>query len=472
MIDIKVQRAKYVLGDFLASNVAWLTYNCIRWAMDNVHGFFTLPSFLLSKNVLLGQLLFPLIMLMVHYLSGYYNEVFRKSRLAELLTTLGSSLINSLIIFFVALLNDVVQDQLQINYEMILLLWLTLFSFTYVVRVLMTTYTARQIHRRRWFFRTLIVGSGQQAYVFSQRLDQMQYSNGNKILGFVNIPGENKVKNIDLPTYDLKDLSRVVEESAIEEIIIVPSRIDDHTMMRVIDNLYPLNIPIKITPNKTNILMSKARMNNFYGDPLVDISSSSMSHSGQNIKRVTDLLISVIVLLALIPAFIVVAIFIKLDSKGKIIYCQERVGYRNKPFHILKFRSMVSDAEAAGKPQLSSEDDPRITKVGHFLRKYRIDELPQFWNVLRGEMSLVGPRPERQFYVDQILKRRPDYAMVHRVLPGITSMGQVKFGYAENIDEMIERLDYDLLYLENMSLLNDLKIMAYTLKIVFTGKGV
>ena len=188
--------------------------------------------------------------------------------------------------------------------------------------------------------------------------------------------------------------------------------------------------------------------------------------------RVIDVATSLLLMLALSPVYAVIAIMIKLNSKGPVIYRQERVGYHNKPFIIYKFRSMIDNAEGGGTPQLSSETDPRITPVGRFLRKYRLDELPQFYNVLKGDMSLVGPRPERRYYVDQLVKYRPAYSLVHRVRPGITSMGQVKFGYAENLEEMIERLDYDLLYLDNMSVLTDLKILVYTMKIVITGKGV
>jgi lipopolysaccharide/colanic/teichoic acid biosynthesis glycosyltransferase len=178
-----------------------------------------------------------------------------------------------------------------------------------------------------------------------------------------------------------------------------------------------------------------------------------------------------VALVALTPLYIIVAAIIKSTSPGPIFYLQERVGLHNKPFNIIKFRSMVQDAEVAGKPQLSSDDDPRITPFGRFMRKYRIDELPQFWNVLKGEMSIVGPRPERKYYVDQILQRVPSYALLHQVRPGITSMGMVKFGYAKNVDEMVERVGHDLMYLDNMSLLNDLRILIYTIKIVFTGRG-
>ena len=159
-----------------------------------------------------------------------------------------------------------------------------------------------------------------------------------------------------------------------------------------------------------------------------------------------------------------------MGSKGPIFYTQKRIGLGGKPFHIIKFRSMKVDAEAAG-PQLSKEEDPRITAMGKYLRKTRLDEFPQFWNVLVGDMSVVGNRPERQFFIDQIMQKAPQYKRLHKIKPGITSWGQVKYGYAENVDEMVERLQYDLLYLENISILLDLKILIYTVIIMMQGRG-
>jgi lipopolysaccharide/colanic/teichoic acid biosynthesis glycosyltransferase len=165
-----------------------------------------------------------------------------------------------------------------------------------------------------------------------------------------------------------------------------------------------------------------------------------------------------------------IALLIKRDSKGPVIYKQERIGYHSKPFFIYKFRTMRTDAEQAG-PMLSSRNDARITGIGRVLRKYRIDELPQFWNVLKGDMSLVGPRPEREYFIRQIMPCAPQYTLIHQVRPGITSWGMVKFGYASSLQEMVERVRYDLIYLANVSLTVDVKILIYTIKTVIKGRG-
>lgn len=219
-----------------------------------------------------------------------------------------------------------------------------------------------------------------------------------------------------------------------------------------------------------NFMTSSIKLKDIYGFPLVDLTHSSMSESEKNIKRSIDVIASFITLLVLSPLFLFLAIRVKTDSKGPIFYRQERIGLKERPFQIIKFRTMHTDAEEDG-PQLSSDDDPRVTKAGRTMRKYRLDELPQFWNVLKGEMSIVGPRPERKYFINQIIKQAPYYTLLYQARPGITSWGMVKYGYASRIDEMVERSKYDLLYISNMSVLVDFKIMLYTVLTIMEGKG-
>lgn len=470
MITDKTQRTKYVLADFFSTNAAWLTYNCLRFHLGGVRGFGTLSDFLSSPIIIIGQVMLPLMMMFVYYLSGYYNEVFRKSRLSELMTTIKTAVINTLLVFFIALINDMMNDNRSFNYEIVFLLLVLLFVFTYFPRLLITAHTSSNIKNRRWYFNTLVVGAGSAAYSFVEKLNRMRQSTGYNVVGYVSIPGETRIKDSHLPVYTFSEISKVCSEKNIKELIVVPTVQTEKSVLGTINRLYVYGLPIKVTPERFNTL-SRSRIKDFSGDPLVDVANVNADGGYKNIKRVLDVVCSIIAMLLLLPVYVTVAALIKLDSKGPVFFFQERLGLHNKPFRIVKFRTMVKNAEKTGIPQLSSDNDPRITKLGRILRKYRIDELPQFWNVLKGEMSMVGPRPERMFYAKQILEREPSYSLVHKVRPGITSLGQVKFGYAQNVDEMIERLRYDLLYLDNMSIINDLKIIAYTIRIVFKGRG-
>jgi exopolysaccharide biosynthesis polyprenyl glycosylphosphotransferase len=219
-----------------------------------------------------------------------------------------------------------------------------------------------------------------------------------------------------------------------------------------------------------DILSGSVKMNSIYGVPLIRVNHEIMPEWQFSVKRFLDLAVSAFAIVLLFPFLLIIAGVIAFSSKGPVLYFQERIGKHGKPFRIVKFRTMYTNAEANG-PQLSSTFDQRVTPVGRFLRKTRMDELPQFYNVLKGEMSLVGPRPERRYFIDLIMERAPHYSHLHRVRPGITSWGQVKYGYAENVDQMIQRLKYDVLYIENMSLAMDFKILFYTIAIVLRGSG-
>ena len=211
-------------------------------------------------------------------------------------------------------------------------------------------------------------------------------------------------------------------------------------------------------------------MNSIFGTPLIEIKNDFQPEWEKRFKLFSDYFLSFICIVLFSPLFLFCALIIKLTSKGPIIYKQERIGINGNPFTIYKFRSMVQGSEING-PQLSSDKDSRITRFGKLMRKVRLDEIPQFFNIIKGDMSFVGPRPERRFYADKLIQKAPHYNRIYKVKPGITSWGMVKFGYAENVQEMLQRLKFDILYIENRSLLIDLKILIHTVVIILERKG-
>lgn len=472
MIGTKRQRAKYVVGDFFSTNLACLLFNIVRYYFDSqiIADYGSLTRFLSSPMVVVGQVVFPLVLLGVYYLSGYYNGVFLKSRLKEVITTATTALVGMIIIFFVAIVNDHIAGR-AFAYELMLLLFAVLFVPVYLVRYSITRVATRKIHNREWSFNTLIVGTSVTATKLEQRLREMKKSMGFNVVGYVQILDGELDRELNLPVYDIAKIEEVCARLNIKNLIVIPHRHGIKATMSLVNSLLPLDCPIYISPDLYQLLTSKVRISNVVGEPLVDISRSQMSASTRNLKRVSDVVLSFITLLLISPLLLVIAILVKCDSRGPVFYRQERIGYHKKPFYIYKFRSMKVDAEAGG-PALSTLNDERITRLGRVLRKYRLDELPNFWNVLRGDMSIVGPRPEREYYIKQILAKAPYYTLIHQVRPGITSWGMVKYGYASDVDGMIERLKYDLLYIENVSMLVDLKILFYTVQIVVTGKGI
>jgi exopolysaccharide biosynthesis polyprenyl glycosylphosphotransferase len=327
------------------------------------------------------------------------------------------------------------------------------------------------VHSGKIGFNTIIVGGNAQALGMFEEIKSMRKSPGYFFTGFVRVNGNDNLLSKYIPLLGkYQELPRLIRDNAVEEVIIAVESGDHKDLEHILSLLEDLQVNINIIPDMYDILSGSVKMNSIYGVPLIRVNHDIMPAWQFSAKRIIDIAASSLALLLLSPFLIFIALAIPLGSKGPIIFKQERIGKYGRPFMIYKFRTMVKDAEKNG-PQLSSTSDARVTGIGRFLRKTRMDELPQFWNVIVGDMSLVGPRPERQYYIDLITQCAPHYRHLHRVRPGITSWGQVKYGYAENVEQMIQRLKYDILYIENMSLAMDIKILFYTIIIVFKGTG-
>ena len=461
------QAGKYILSDFISASVAWLLFNILRYEVFAIdEGADSLLDYLQYPGVLGGQVVIPLFWLVLYYFSGYYNKPFGKSRLTELFSTFITVLIGTVFVFFALLLDDIPRS-IDIYYKLFFGMFGLQFFITYIPRLLITQSGMRKIKNREWAMKVLIIGAGGKAVRIAHDLYRLGYD----ICGFVSEDERTPVKadrNQVLGT--VEDIPVLMEKENVDEIVLAVESKNNKALLGILYSLYRYKRPIKVLADRFNML-SKIQLRTIRGIPLVDVTDNNFSPAEQNIKLFLDKVCSVVALLLLSPLFAYIAWRVKKDSPGPVFFRQERIGYLGQPFWMYKFRTMYVNAEVNG-PSLSSEDDLRVTPFGRIMRKYRLDELPQFWNVLKGDMSLVGPRPERKYFIDEIVKTAPYYYLLHNVRPGITSLGMVKYGYAASVDKMVERMEYDILYYENMSLTLDLTILIYTVKTVITGKGV
>ena len=416
------QQLWYILADIVSSELVWLCFLFFRWIVYEGRAQWVDDVLVPAFDFWPPLIVYPIVCLMVYYLSGYYLRPFQKPLWRELMRTFLSAIIISLLFFFLIIIDDKITDYRQYLWSLCVLFGLQ-FVLSYIPRVTITL-----LSRRRGLMRSCTIHS-------------------------------------------IEEAEQLVRGEQDEVIIDLPENYTDDQLYRIIAELYPLSCEITMVPRVYDMLTGAARIGQLDHPSLIRITEYHMSDSELCIKRACDILISVLGLVLLSPLLAAIAIAVKISSRGPVIYRQERIGQYGLPFRIYKFRTMVEHAEADGVPQVAHDNDPRVTRVGHWLRKYRLDEIPQLWNILRGDMSIVGPRPERPYFIRQIMAEAPYYCLLYKVRPGLTSWGPIRVGYTDTMEKMIERLNYDIVYVEPKSLLLDVKILFFTIEVILKGKG-
>lgn len=416
------QQIWYILADLISSELVWLCFLAFRWMVYDGRVESLKEVLVPAFNFWPPLIVYPIVCMGIYYLSGYYLRPFQKPLWREFLRTFICALIISLLFFFIIIIDDVVVDYHR-YWGSLGVLFALQFVLSYIPRLTITL-----LSRRRGVLRTKTIHS-------------------------------------------MEEAEGLVAGEQDEVIIDLPNGFTDRDLYMLIARLYPLSCEISMVPRVYDMLTGAARIGQLDRPSLIRITDYHMTDAELCIKRAFDIVASALGLILLSPLFALIALQVKLSSRGPVFYSQERIGLYGLPFRIYKFRTMIDHAEEAGLPQLTHDNDPRITKVGHWLRKYRLDELPQLLNILCGDMSIVGPRPERPFFIEQIMKEAPYYCLLYKVRPGLTSWGPIRVGYTDTMEKMIERLNCDIVYVENMSLLLDLKILFFTTDVIIRGKG-
>ena len=407
----------------------------------------------------------------VFYLAGNYYNVARRSGMQLLGPTLVSVFFITLLLFF-GLVSVSELGIGDIHLEMSVRYFIIVFGSVFALKMILVWVHQYKLHKGKIGYLGILIGNQEKALEIIKNYHESKNKSSFRYIGYV---AEDMDKGNDLSGFvpclgTLSEISQIVKENSFDEALIVLENASHHEVNSAINELRSKPCLIKLLTDLDHIIEGTLKTANIEFLPYISISRNQMPVYQRALKTTIDYVFAWGGMIFLSPVFVLLALGVRLSSPGPVFYKQERIGKDKKPFKMYKFRSMYIDAEENG-PALSSNNDPRITPFGRYLRKWHLDELPQLYNVILGDMSLVGPRPERKYFVDQLVARVPHYAQQFLVKPGITSWGMVKYGYAENIEQMIERLKYDTMYLENRTLVVDLKIMLYTVKSIICGDG-
>lgn len=460
------QKIILFLLDFVTINLAYIIYYNIRV----YSGIFTV---IFVPDLLLTMLIMYLYWLFWFSFVGMYREWFAFSRFDEINVLFKVTFIGIFALFIAIFGDDYLVGESNAQRFLIFLYWMILFGFVGLGRIVLRSVQRRLLIKGIGRRNAVIVGFNKKANEMHDKiLDNRQL--GIDVVGYITLDKENIgkcYKNVAvIGTID--EMSNIIQTFNIKEVIIaLDTRKNEDEMLEIISKCDYMNVGIKIVPDLYDIISGSARMTHIYGFPLIDVFPQIMPVWAAKVKRLIDIISAIVILVLSAPICLITAIAIKLESKGPILFKQERSGLDGKPFMMYKFRSMRQDAEAKTGPVWAQKNDPRVTKVGKFIRKVRIDEIPQMINVLKGEMSLVGPRPERPVFVEKFAQEIPLYKKRLKVRPGVTGWAQVNHKYDETIEDVKMKLKYDLFYIENMSIRMDIKIMFKTAITMLFGKG-
>lgn len=461
----KINILWYAIADWLGAIITWIFFYGSRKYLLQQDA--AIANWLSDDNLLKGIIIIPFFWVLFHFIVGSYHSLYKKSRLNETVKLFLVSCIGNIFIFFLLVLDDTSNNNIYYKKAIVLLFFLHFF-ITLFLRSILLFVIKQQIVHGHFAYKAIIVGDVAGIQQVLQNLHREKKWSPIKMIGYF---ANSNTSSFSIPYLGLQeDILQYIHQHKIDEVIIANSNGNAILNKNLIGTLLGRNLTIKVLPTEQDIISGALQSNNVLGTNLIEIQNIAMPEWQQNIKKILDVFLAFFLLLLLSPLILFVYIKTTLSTKASAIYKQERLGYHAKPFWVYKFRSMLLNAEVNG-PQLSSENDARITPWGKTMRKWRLDELPQLFNILQGEMSFVGPRPERQFYAEKLIQQNAYYKLLHELKPGLTSWGMVKYGYAENVEQMLERIQYDFMYANNASLLLDFKIMLHTIRIIFLGKG-
>ena len=460
-----IEKILLFISDFITINVTFFVWIFIRQQLG-----FSSALNLSDYWVVSGSIFFYWLLIFIFF--GLYRSWYAQSRFDEFIALFKAISIGVILIFLFTIdWHRDVENPFPLSRVMILTYWFVLLVVVSAGRMALRSFQRKLLESGIGLRKTLIVGQGDRARELKKKVEQFP-ALGYQVIGFVNLVGAGTEQiPADQVLGNLDQLEPIIQKNGVEEILIALEESERAFVVDVLGQVNGLDVHLKIVPDLYDIVVGQARTNQIYGFPLIEILPELMPPWERRVKRLMDLGVSAAVLILLAPIWILVGLIIKIDSRGPILYKQERVGRNGKLFSIYKFRSMYRDAEQKTGPVWADADDPRITGVGKILRKLRIDEVPQLINVFKGDMSLIGPRPERPYFVEQLKKEIPFYSRRLRVRPGITGWAQIKHEYDQSLDDVRKKVQYDLFYLENMSLRMDLKIILSTISVMLRGKG-